>query len=276
VPTPYYESDVATLYLGDCRDIAPKLDEVACAVTSPPYAEQRAKQYGGIPEADYPGFTAEWMSAVPLAPTGSVILNIRSHLRDGAVSPYVLKTRLALHEEGWVECEELIWLKPGAGGPFGSNYRPRRTWESLLWLSRSGRPWVDVKANGTQMTRDTPRRKTLKGVGDYIHSLPTKAKGTPTRCADVVEVAPRANAGAEDHPAPYPPALAEWCVRLIGPPGGVVLDPFAGSGSTLVAAVALGRPAIGIEKEERFCEIAARRLDALSIIDSDSEPILPW
>ena len=53
-----------------------------------------------------------------------------------------------------------------------------------------------------------------------------------------------------------------YLCRLTAPPdGGLVLDPFMGSGSTLVAAAAEGRRAVGVEMEERYCEIAARRLD---------------
>src|SRR4030095_9103474 len=70
------------------------------------------------------------------------------------------------------------------------------------------------------------------------------------------------------HPTQKPTALMAWCMQLPWTrPWDTVLDPFAGAGSTLVAAKALGRSAIGIEIEERYCEIAAQRL---------SQDILPF
>ena len=108
---------------GDCLDLIPTLEDgsVSLVVTSPPYAEQRAGHYEGVSEEDYPDFTVQWMSALApkMRPDGSVFLVIRPHLRDGILSDYVLRTRLALREAGWHECEELIWLKPDAP-PLGS------------------------------------------------------------------------------------------------------------------------------------------------------------
>src|SRR5690606_6507982 len=66
---------------------------------------------------------------------------------------------------------------------------------------------------------------------------------------------------ANHHPTVKPLALMRYLVTLITPPGGIVLDPFAGSGSTLVACAELGIPAIGIELSEEYCEIIARRVD---------------
>ncbi len=62
------------------------------------------------------------------------------------------------------------------------------------------------------------------------------------------------------HPTQKPVLLMSWCIKLAGQ-ADLILDPFLGSGTTLVAAKMLGRRAIGIEIEERYCEIAARRLD---------------
>jgi hypothetical protein len=260
---PYYEDEWTTLYLGDCREVMSAMSTaVDAVVTSPPYAEQRAAQYRSVSEADYPAFTVEWMGCLPLSAEGSAIVNVRPHLRDGFLSDYVLRTRLALGEAGWGECEELIWYKTGGGGgPFGSSRRPRRAWESLLWLSRTGSPWADPKANGTPTKRTLTRGSARKGEGEYLGPIGPQTAGDPTRCEDVVLVpAGRwTNVGAQEHPAPFPPDLAAWCMALICPPDGVVLDPFAGSGSTLVAARRLGRRSVGVELDERFCEIVADR-----------------
>lgn len=67
--------------------------------------------------------------------------------------------------------------------------------------------------------------------------------------------------GKRHHPTQKPLALFRWCLAM-KPNAAVVCDPFTGSGTTLLAAAELGRRCIGIEREERYCEIAAKRLES--------------
>ena len=82
----------------------------------------------------------------------------------------------------------------------------------------------------------------------------------PNRGADVITAVIRPDASVEGHPCPKPERWALGLVTLLSDPDETILDPFVGSGTTLVAAKRLGRKAIGIEIEEAYCEIAARRL----------------
>lgn len=77
------------------------------------------------------------------------------------------------------------------------------------------------------------------------------------------------NDGPLQHPTQKPVALMKWCLSLRWVPDGVVCDPYMGAGGTLVAAKNLGRPCIGIEIEEHYCEIAAKRLSQ-SVLDFSS------
>lgn len=253
---------------GDCIEVMRTLpaESVDAIVTSPPYAEQRKSTYGGIPEKDYPGWTVAWMAEAwrVLKPNGSVLINIRPHIKNGQISDYVLRTRLALREAGWNECEEIIWHKPGSM-PMGSISRPRRSWESLLWYSSHGRPYSDPKAAGVGSVVEV---KTGKGRdGAHVHSgqkYGVKLQGTP-RVSDVISIPTQANERATElnkHPAPFPVPLAEWMGKLICPPGGTLLDPFSGSASTGVAAIRNGWDYIGIDVVEEYVDMSRARLKA--------------
>ena len=266
--TPAYDRNDAQLYVGDCAEVMAALpaESVDAIVTSPPYAMQRKATYGGIPEKDYPAWTVAWMEEARriLKQDGSVIINIRPHIRGGIISDYVLRTRLSLREAGWAELEELIWHKKG-GAPLGSTKRPRRSWESLLWYGKHGAAHSDPKAAGPDTTRlglSGGRR------GDHVGAAQFNANGSKevgrARVADVVEMSTRLNAtsdGMNDHPAPFPWQLAEWCGKLITPPGGTILDPFNGSASTGVAALRNGWNYIGIDAVPEYIEMSGRRLD---------------
>ena len=250
---------------GDCIDVLRTLPagSVDSVVTSPPYAMQRKSTYGGIPEKDYPGWTVAWMQEVwrVLKDDGSVIINIRPHIKNGQISDYVLRTRMALREEGWAELEELMWHKKG-GAPLGSVHRPRRSWESLLWFGKHGRAYCDPKAAG-----QGSERVGIRGGrnGPHIHENQTVLRTGIARVPDVVEMSTRLNTdsnGLNDHPAPFPWQLAEWCGKLITPPGGTILDPFTGSSSTGVAAIRNGWHFIGIDQSPEYNEKSNRRLNA--------------
>jgi DNA modification methylase len=251
---------------GDCVDLIPTLEDgsVSLVVTSPPYAEQRAGHYGGIPEEDYPDFTVKWMSAIApkMTKDGSVFIIIRPHLQDGVLSDYVLHTRLAVRETGWHECEELIWHKPDAP-PLGSLKRPRRTWESILWFSRSTNPYVDLKACGKESDRVGFDGSLRFGVGNGKPLNGGQAAGCANgvaRISDVIVAPIGTNERGLDHPAAFPLGLAEQLIKTFSQPDDLVLDPFAGSAQTLLAAKVCGRRYLGIEREERYVKIALDRL----------------
>jgi site-specific DNA-methyltransferase (adenine-specific) len=255
------------LYLGECEEVTERLKpaSVDLVVTSPPYAQQRRRQYGGVPEDEYPGWTADWMAKVRrlLKPTGSVAIVIRTHVTRGRISPYVLRTRLKLHECGWDEPEEMIWIKPGSP-PVGHKRRLRRSWENLLWFcqrDQGNKIYCDARANGLPSEQIGMHVK--KGLGDVWERLQTSPHRGIARSPDYVAVSTAAN-GREPfntHPAQFPVPLAEWLIRMLCPPGGLVLDPFVGSGSTCLAARNVCRRAIGVDRSAEYLEIARRRLE---------------
>jgi DNA modification methylase len=181
----------------------------------------------------------------------------------------VLKTRLALREAGWHECEELIWVKPNAP-PLGSKLRPRRAWESILWFSRSPQPYADLKAFGKEsndlgFTGDI--RFDEKGFSEKTAWHPcVESFGNGhgnTRIPDVIVASVGSNEPGLDYPAVFPLGLAEQLIKTFSQDGDLVLDRFSGAGQTLLAARGCGRRYLGIEREEKYVRIALKRIHGL-------------
>jgi site-specific DNA-methyltransferase (adenine-specific) len=244
---------------GDCIEVMATMPDgcVGGAVTSPPYAEQRKDQYGGIPEADYPAWTSEWVSnALRVSVSGaSVLLNIREHVANGQLSDYVHKTRLAVRDSGIIEVDELIWVKPDSP-PMGNNARPRRSWERILWFSLSRQPFCDAKTFGRKTDRlgfmaSGEDKDWISGYSPHKPGLSRRPDFASVWVCENVETG---------HPAAYPVCLARWMASLISKPTDIILDPFCGSGTTCVAAKKLGRRYIGIELSEKYCRIARNRV----------------
>ncbi len=248
-----------TLHHGDCLEFLRTLPSgsVDAVVTSPPYAMQRAAQYGGIPEAEYPAWTVNWLDALrnALADDGSVLLNIREHVRDGEMSDYVHRTRMAVRAAGWIECDEIAWIKPDAP-PLGDVARPRRSWERVLWFSPIRRPFVNPRGNGKHSDR-----LGLSGrPKDFINGTSNGVRSGTARHTDTVSVPVARN--ATEHPAVFPVGLAEYLVRGWSRPDATILDPFTGSGTTGIACMQTGRKFIGCEIDPGYFEIARKRIEA--------------
>lgn len=144
----------------------------------------------------------------------------------------------ALQSAGWWLRSEVIWHKPNAH-PESVRDRPTKAHETIFLLSRSQDYWYDIEAERGV------RERRLRTVWD----IPT-------------EPVKRRNGRADDHPAMMPLSLARRCLAITSRPNDLVLDPYAGAGTTLLAARELGRRWVGIELNGSFVDLIERRLAA--------------
>jgi site-specific DNA-methyltransferase (adenine-specific) len=248
-----------TIFHGNCLSIIPSLADgsISAAITSPPYALQRATTYGGISEADYPQWAVRWANALKpkLTDGGSLIVNLQAHIRNGLLADYVMRTRLALRSAGWIEHDTIYWHKPDAP-PLGRKDWPRRSVEEIYWFSLSSKPYVDCRSLRIESENIGMTGSNRFGIIDGTSS---KRKGI-ARDSNFIVATVAGIARGIDHPAMYPASLAEQLIRRFSRSRDTILDPFAGSGTTGVAAKKLGRKFVGIEVQADYVEIIRQRL----------------
>jgi len=223
----YYQDDSVTIYHGDCREILPTLSGIGLVVTDPPYTF-------GLASTDQEGKAGGW---------GDLMNN-------------------ALFYGAWLaETRKLTNAQQGAVWVFNSwrsfPVLARASFE-IRWPITSLLVW-DKRALGLGGAKGL--RPTYELVALFAHDT-FQIKDRTVR--DIWTV-PQGGSRQTEHPAEKPVDLLGRIVRESGM-NGAVLDPFAGSGSTLVAAKREGRCAIGIEIEERWCEVAAQRC-AQNVLD---------
>lgn len=260
---------------GDSLEWLPKLPKgsVDLFFTSPPYADARA--YSRIHPDNYVEWFLPFAQAMldAASETGSLIINIKNRVANrgplsGQRHPYVYQLVLALQAMGWRWVETYIWAKPNAvPGKFGP--RTKDAFEYCYHLAKGKQPFfnldavrVPYKADAAEIARrklDTlGRRSTEAGFGRDRTKTYLLGGADPGNVVSVAQTYNQHRGVA--HTAAMPEGLAEFFVRAASPEGGIVIDPFAGGGTTVVVGKRLGRRAAGFEIHKEYVDEALRRI----------------
>jgi site-specific DNA-methyltransferase (adenine-specific) len=263
------------IILGDCADVLRTLPDnsIDLIFTSPPYADQRKKTYGGISPDDY----VEWFLPISrellrvLKPTGTFVLNIKEKVVESERSIYVLELILELRKQGWLWTEEFVWHKKNSFPGKWSN-RFRDAWERLLQFNKEKKftmyqdavkiPIGDWAKDRLKNLSDTDKirdnAKNGSGFGKNVSNWVGKETVYPT---NVLHLATECN--NKNHSAAFPEHLPEWFIKLFTKEDDTVLDPFAGSGTTLSVAQRLRRHSIGIEILPEYYDMMKQNIEPI-------------
>ncbi|MDP0531776.1 site-specific DNA-methyltransferase [Porphyromonas gingivalis] len=261
------------LYLGDSKEQLKLLpsNSVDLIITSPPYADQRKSTYGGIRPDKY----VEWFLPISeqllrvLKPSGTFILNIKEKVVAGERSTYVMELIIEMRKQGWLWTEEFIWHKKNSyPGKWPNRFRD--AWERLLQFNKHKHfkmyqeevmvpmgDWAKTrlqKLSQTDKIRDNS--KVGSGFGKNISNWIDRDKAYPT---NVLYLATECN--NKNHSAAFPEGLPEWFIKLFTTEYDTVLDPFMGSGTTLLVANRMKRNSIGIDVIPEYYTMVKNRLN---------------
>lgn len=249
---------------GDCLQKLKEIDTetIDLIITSPPYADQRKNTYGGI----HPNKYVQWFLPISaellrvLKPSGTFILNIKERVVNSERHTYVLELILEMRKQGWLWTEEFIWHKKNCyPGKWPNRFRD--SWERLLQFNKSKHfkmfqdavmvpvgGWAKVRLkNLSEIDKKRDESKVGSGFGKKISNWLNRDMSYPTNVLHLATECQNRN-----HSAVFPEALPQWFINLFTEQGDWVLDPFAGSGTTLKAAQKSMRNSIGIENQEHY------------------------
>jgi site-specific DNA-methyltransferase (adenine-specific) len=240
---PYYSDDQVSLHLGDMREVLPALAlQADLVVADPPYMET-SLAWDRWPDG-WPALAATVASSMWCFGSMRMFLDRAAEFAD------------------WKLSQDVVWEKANGTGfttdRFKRVHEIATHWYRGDWTTvhhevpRTAYPGPDKSARG----RDSRTAHTgAVGAHQYVDN--------GTRLMRSVQRVPSVRGGL--HPTQKPPQILRPLIEYSCPPGGLVVDPFAGSGSTLMTARLMGRRAVGIEADERYCEAAALRLSQMML-----------
>ena len=185
------------------------------------------------------------------------------------------RVAFALQADGWWLRQDIIWAKPN---PMPESVRDRCTkaHEYIFMLSQSAKYWYDAEAVREPEKTTTNGRCSVRTSGDsttgdkehwgipheriQVERTYDEVKGANRRSVWTITTKPMPKIFGQEHFATFPPEIPEICIKAGCPIGGIVLDPFFGAGTTGMVAKQLGRDFIGIELNQKYCEMAERQI----------------
>ena len=266
------------IYLGDAREVLKEFPDqyFNLIVTSPPYADARHKHYDSISPDEYVDFILSFHDQFwrVLDEKGSFVLNVKDRVVNGVRYRFVWHTIEALSEKGWLCIDDYVWVKPNAMPGYWPN-RLRDEWEYCFHMTKSQTfsmyqnavrqpigDWANKRlANLTGKSNGRHNSENDSGFGRDLRKWVGKRSVLPGNTIKVPLVGK--NMG---HPAAFPVGLPEFFIKLLTKSGDNVLDPFAGSGSTGLAAEKLDRNVVLIDNKEEYFETMKSRLGRINLL----------
>lgn len=245
-PTLVYEDDLVRLWHGDARDwLGQRTERADAVICDPPYGDTSLAWDRAVD--DWLGLTAH------VAPQMWCFGSMRFFMSAAAL----------FAAADWRLAQEVVWEKHNGSSAAADRFRRVHELVAHFYQGKWGDLHRVVPTTNDATKRAVRRKKRPPQWGNIGAAAYTSEDGGPRLMRSVLQV--RSEHGRAVHPTQKPLGILRPLIEYSVPPGGLVLDPFAGSASTLLAARELGRRAEGCEIDADYCAAAVKRLNVLTL-----------